>query len=167
MAAFGAEQLVAQRIEHDAGRQLAMLLERDRDRPVRQAVEEVGGAVERVDDPAVVRRAPGLDAALLHDEPVVGTAALELFLDQALGAAVGGGDEVAGSLDRDLELLDLAEVAGEQAGRARRGANHDLEIGGAGHQGLPSVRMARASAASASSVARNSTPVVAASARAV
>ena len=94
-----------------------MLLERDRDRPVRQAVQEVGGAVERVDDPAIVRRAAGLDAALLHDEAVVGAAALELLLDHVLGPPVGGGDEVAGPLDRDLELLDLAEVAGERSGR--------------------------------------------------
>ena len=76
VAALGAEQLVAQGVEDDAGGDLAMLLERDRDRPVRQAVQEVGGAVERVDDPAIVRRAAGLGAALLHDEAVVGPAAL-------------------------------------------------------------------------------------------
>ena len=47
-------------------------------------------------------------------EAVVGPAALQLLLDHLLGAAVGGGDEVARPLDRDLELLDLAEIAGEQ-----------------------------------------------------
>ena len=114
-----------------------MLLERDRDRPVRQAVQEVGGAVERIDDPAIVRRAAGLDAALLHDEAVVGPAALQLLLDHLLGAAVGGRDEVARPLDRDLQLLDLAEIAGEQARGLGGGADHDLETGGAGHQGLP------------------------------
>ena len=94
-----------------------MLLERDRDRPVGQAVQEVGRAVERVDDPAVVRRRRAPSAPLSSSrKAVVGPGAGSAPARILLGAAVGGGDEVARALDRDLELLDLAEVAHEVAG---------------------------------------------------
>ena len=62
------EQLVAHRVEHHAGAPLAG----DRHRPLRVAEEVVGGAVERVDDPAQARRARAVVALLSHDR-VVGT----------------------------------------------------------------------------------------------
>ena len=52
-----------------------------------------------------------LDAALLHEQAVVGPRRVQLVADHLLGLAVGGGDEVARALDRDLQVLDLAEVA--------------------------------------------------------
>ena len=54
-ALLGPEHLVAQRLVDDAGDDLAVALERDRDREMRDAVQEIGGAVERIDDPAVMR----------------------------------------------------------------------------------------------------------------
>ena len=51
-ALLGHEHLVLGRVVDDARHDLALVLEADRDRPVRQAVQEVGGAVERIDDPA-------------------------------------------------------------------------------------------------------------------
>ena len=78
---------------------------------MRDAVEEIGGAVERVDDPAMVRvGALGL-AAFLEQQPVARPGALQLGLQRALGAQIGGRDKIAGPLDRDLQLLDLAEIA--------------------------------------------------------
>ncbi len=85
--------------------------ERDRDREMRHAVQEVGGAVERIHDPGVVGIAARDGAALLHQEAEVRPRLLQLLADRALGFVVGGGDEVARPLGRDLELRDLAEVA--------------------------------------------------------
>jgi hypothetical protein len=42
-----------------------------------------------------------------------------------LGAAIGHGDEVGGTLAADLQLLDLAEVAADARRRLARGALHN------------------------------------------
>jgi hypothetical protein len=94
---FSARKLVLDRVVDDGGGDVAVLLQRDRDRPVRHGVEEVRGAVERVDDPAALGL-PDLLAALLEQHPEVGPGAPELVADHLLGAPVGGGDEVAGPL---------------------------------------------------------------------
>jgi hypothetical protein len=46
-----------------------------------------------------------------------------------LGARVGGADEIRGPFERDLKLLDLAEVAREAASRFPRGADHHIHQG--------------------------------------
>ena len=140
---LGHEQLVAQRIEDDARHDLAVLLERDRDGPVRQGVKEIGGAVDRVDDPAIVLRAAGHGPALLHEKAPVRPGFLEIFADHLLGPPIGRRDEVARALDRDLKLLDLAEIAGEDAGGAHGGPDHHLEIGGACHRPVPAQSLDR------------------------
>src|SRR5262245_29319327 len=53
------EELVAARVvDHRLGDRAAMA-QRDGNRVLRKAVDEVGGAVERIDDPGVVRIAMG------------------------------------------------------------------------------------------------------------
>ena len=78
---------------------------------MRDAVQEVGGAVERIDDPAMMAVAARLDSAFLHQEAVAGPRLASSARSGLLGLEIGGGDEIAGALDRDLELLDFAEVA--------------------------------------------------------
>src|SRR5262249_4457312 len=46
----------------------------------------------------------------------------------------GGADEIARSLDRDLQVLDLAEVALEAARGLAGGGDHHVEEGGAKHR---------------------------------
>jgi hypothetical protein len=53
-----------------AGDDLALPLQRDRDREDRDAVQEVGRAVERIDDPAMLGVVARHLAALLHQEGV-------------------------------------------------------------------------------------------------
>ncbi len=65
-------------------------------------------------------------AALLHQEAVAGARLRQLAVDDVLGFVVGRRDEVAGSLDRYLQLLHLAEVAGEAAPRLAGGGDHDV-----------------------------------------
>jgi hypothetical protein len=45
---------------------------------------------------------------------------------------IGSGDEVAGSFDRNLKLLDLAEIAHEAACRFASSSNHDIHQRGRG-----------------------------------
>ena len=53
LAALGGEQLVIGGVVDDAGDHGAFALEPDRDRKVRDAVQKIQRAVERIDDPAV------------------------------------------------------------------------------------------------------------------
>ena len=76
----------------------------DADRPLRDAEEEVDGAVERVDDPAHAARALAV-AALLPQDAVVGPGGRDPLADQPLGVVVGLGDEVGRrALGRDPQL---------------------------------------------------------------
>src|SRR3546814_12776155 len=52
LALLGKEEVVLDRVVDQAGDHLAALLQGDGDGEVRQAVQEVGGAVEGIDDPA-------------------------------------------------------------------------------------------------------------------
>ena len=52
-ALAGGKQFVALGIEHHGLSKLPVMGERDRNRVLREAVNEVGGAVQRVDDPLV------------------------------------------------------------------------------------------------------------------
>ena len=135
LAALGDEELVCRRVVDHAGDEVALALERDRDREDRDAVQEVGGAVERVDVPGVALVGALDGAAFLHDEAVAGPRLRELLEQRGLGLLVGGGDEVARALDRDLQVLDLAEVALQPAPRLEGGGGHDVHQGGADHRG--------------------------------
>jgi hypothetical protein len=71
LAAFGDEHVVVRRVVGQRGDDRAFALERDRDREVRDAVQEIGGAVERIDDPAVALVGAGAGAAFLAEKAVI------------------------------------------------------------------------------------------------
>ena len=52
-AASRGEQIVAHRVVHHALCHLSLVLQRNRNAVLREAVQEVGGAIERVDDPQI------------------------------------------------------------------------------------------------------------------
>ncbi len=68
-------------------------------------------------DPAVLAVAADDGAAFLHQETVVRPGAGKFLTNDLFGLVVGGGNEVARSLEGDLQLLDLAEVSPEPARR--------------------------------------------------
>ena len=110
---------------------------------MRNAVQEVGGAVEGVHDPAMTPVGAGARTAFLA-EKAVGRPRLGQFLvDDLLGAAIGGGDEIARPLERHLQMLDLAEIALEASPRTARGLDHDVEHGGMQHGGPVPVAAVR------------------------
>ena len=106
---------------------------------LRNAVQEIGGAVERIDDPGVRLVGAFAAAAFLADEAVARTRLVEFRVERLLGAAVGGGDEIRRAFERNLQLLDFAEIALERAARFARGGDHHVEQCGVGHGacGLP------------------------------
>jgi len=73
-------------------------------------------------------------AAFLADEAVAGPRLGEVLVEDFLGALVGERDEVGRPLQRDLEMLDLAEIALEAAAGAARGFDHDIDSGGIQHE---------------------------------
>jgi hypothetical protein len=109
---------------------------------MRHGVHEIGGAVDRVDDPQVGLVGPLDHAALLAQEAVAGAGLHQQFVEGVLGPDVGGGDEVAGALARHLQLRHLAEVAQHRAGGLADRVDHDGNEGrGEGHGGKLLVRL--------------------------
>ena len=129
LAALGDVQLVIGGVVDHAGDDGVLALQADRDRKLRDAVQEVGGAVERIDDPGVALVGAFAAAAFLADEAVARPRLGEVLVQHFLGALVGLGDEVRRPLQRHLQMLDLAEVALEAAAGAARGFHHDVDKG--------------------------------------
>ncbi len=100
LAVLGQPELVLARVVDDAEDQLARVAEGDRDTVVGDAVEEVHGAVDGVDDP--LPRA-GLVAgdAFLAEDGVVGKGGQQVFADGVLALDV--------ELDLDIEFLLLVD----------------------------------------------------------
>ena len=97
------------------------------------AVQEIGGAVERIDDPTMGAVGAFDHAALLHEETVAGPGPGQLGIEDLLGAGIGGADEIGRPFERNLELLDLAEIARQAAARFAGSGEHDGHQGGCGH----------------------------------
>jgi hypothetical protein len=105
----------------------APLLASDRHREHRKAVQEVGRAIERVDDP---HRIPGAACAtFLREEGVSGVGPMDHRDDLALGCAVDLAHEIVPALGGDLDPFDAGEAADDQFARAPRGADGDIEKG--------------------------------------
>src|SRR4029079_9829344 len=108
---------------------LAIALERDGDGEVRYAVQEIGRAVERVDDPAMPAVAGDRLRSFLAEEAEARTRQQQPVAQDALCLQVGAADEVARTFGRHLEILDLAEIALQALGGLERGADHHRDDG--------------------------------------
>ena len=142
-ALLGPEHLVPGRLVDQPGDDLAVALQRDRDGEMRDPVEEIGGAVQRVDNPAVMLVGTFRRAAFLEQQAVAGTRLGQLVAERPLGAQIRGGDELTRTLDRDLQLLDFAEIADQPARRFQRGIGHDVQNGRAHRHDGRSLNTAR------------------------
>src|SRR3984957_11167470 len=127
LAAFGDIEVVIGRIVDQAGDDDAVALQADRNRKLRDAVQEIGGAVERIDDPGVALVGAFARAPFLADEAVTPPRLGEVVVQHLLGALVGQGDEIRRPLQRHLEIFHLAEVTLEAAAGAARGFDHDVD----------------------------------------
>ena len=87
LAALGDIEVVIGRIVDQAGDHGALALQADRNRELRDAVQEIGGAVERIDDPGVALVVAFAGAAFLADEAVARPRLGEIGVQHLLGAA--------------------------------------------------------------------------------
>src|SRR5690606_31137904 len=120
----------------------------ERDGKLWDPVKEVRGAVKRIHDPAVRAIRADLLAALFTQEAVGGARLHQLVPYDLFCLQVRLGDEVAGSLDRDLQVLHLAEIARKRFAGLDGSLNHDVEKSGTSHAGkslkcgrLPRIRL--------------------------
>ena len=95
----------------------------ERDRPVRHAAQEIGGAVDRIDHPQG-RAGPALGAAaFLAEQIVLRIGAAQARAHQVLDRPVGDAHDVLHPLELDLELRAPVEVVErELAGLSGHGA---------------------------------------------
>ena len=102
LSPLGDEHVVDGGIVDDTGDDLPLPHQGDRDAEDRDAVEKIGGAVERIDVPGVALVGALDRAALFHHEAVARPRLGQFLEDDLLGLLVGQGDEIAGTLDRNL-----------------------------------------------------------------
>src|SRR6185369_8930256 len=98
------------------------ILEADQRGPDRHVADEVLGAVDRIDDPAVLLVADG--AELLAEEPVRRKRAAEHLADRLLGTLVSLGHRRGVRLQRDVEagaVVLQRDLAGGARSLDRRG----------------------------------------------
>ena len=119
-AAERREELLADGIVNQPEEELVVAGERDRDREVRVAVGEVGGAIERVDVPAMAV-ATGAAGGLLGMDAVLREGGRYHVDDQPLGFSIDRGHEVHLTLEGDVLPIPVAR-ANERAGTGRRRA---------------------------------------------
>ena len=103
-ARFRAEHFIAGGIDDHAADQFARALQRESDVEHRESVSEVGGAVQRIDIPAILggSRVP---AAFLGDDRVRGKVALQALDDQPFAGAVGLGDQIVFALELEAVVV--------------------------------------------------------------
>ena len=94
---------------------------------MRNAVDEVGGAVQRVDDPKEVAGG-GRVAALLGQDAVARELPEDGLLDGLLGLAVDAGDKVILPLAFDVAGFQVAEPASNHVGRLLRRPHRDPQV---------------------------------------
>jgi hypothetical protein len=118
---------------HDAGEQAVAVQGGDRNGVARQPVEEVGRAVDGVDEPLDPARARAV-GTLLADDGVVGPRREQTLDDERLRAAVELGHHVGGGrLGGDVVQTTLAAIARERAGLDGETAGERDQLGGGGH----------------------------------
>ena len=88
-------------------------------------MHEVGGAVERVDDPDDFVVAGG--AAFLGEDGVVGVQPADGLDDVGFGGLVDLGDEVVAALALDLDGFEARDGADDDVAGAARGFDRDIE----------------------------------------
>ena len=131
-AGLGGEQLLLDRVEHHAELQPTAPAQGDRHRVVRHAEQEVGSAVERVDQPLELGLRVRFRRALLGADGVLRVGAAQPLRDRPFGLAVGAADEVVRALALDLQAVGEVVVADDDAPGRPGGVDGDVQQGAHG-----------------------------------
>ena len=123
-AARGREQLLPGRVVNDAVLHAAVDLDADRNAKDRKAVQEIGRAVQRINDPDDVRFATG--TRFLGEDGVLGVVPANGLDDRSLGRTVRFTDEVVVTLGLDPDGVELGNLSHQQI--ARTACGHDRHV---------------------------------------
>src|SRR5271168_677442 len=94
LSSLGDEHVVVRRIVNDAGHDLPLAFQRNRNGEMRDRVQKVGRRIERIDMPGVTLVGSFDAPALLHDEAVAWTRPGEIRVEALLGPLVGKTDKI-------------------------------------------------------------------------
>ena len=125
-AARCGEEVVARRIVDDGLLHDALVRERDRHAVVREAVDEVGRAVERIDDPLELRLAIRF-AGFFGEDGVIGIGGVQRLDDGGFGRLVDFRHEVVVLFLADLDAVQIERRAVDDLSGAARGLDSDIE----------------------------------------
>ena len=94
-----------------------LFLDGDADSEMRNAMQEVAGAVERIDNPPGLVLVPFDHTGFFHHESPIRPCGEKFVVDGAFGDPIRLRYEVCRPLMADLKVLDLAKVATQAATR--------------------------------------------------
>jgi hypothetical protein len=131
----GREEVVAAGVVDDGLLDLAAHGQRNADAIDGEAVNEVGGAVQRIDDPDAIRILGSMLAArFLGQDPVLGIGGEQGFDDRLFAGVVDFGDEVVDLLLRDTDRFDVERGAVDDRTGGPGGLDghveHGVQVGG-------------------------------------
>ncbi len=140
----GVEQIVARRVVDDGLLHHATVCQRDRHAVHGEAVDEVGRAVQRVDDPDIFGMLGAMRAArLFGEDAVVGIGLEKRFDDGFFSHLVHLGHEVIGRLGVDLQDVEVHRCAiddrASSAGRLDGDVEHRMVSGLQRHARIPAT----------------------------
>src|SRR5260221_14412380 len=101
-AAFGDEHFLVRGIVNKPGHDSVFALECHRNGKMRNAMQEIGGAVERVDNPGMGFVGAFAVAAFFAEKSIAGSRLYEFGVKLLLGTTIGRRHEIGGPLERDL-----------------------------------------------------------------
>ena len=78
---------------------------------MRDAVEKIAGAIQRIDDPARLGRVALDHSALFQHEAPIGPHCQQLVIQRPLGSLIGLRHEIRRALAGDLQMLDFTKIA--------------------------------------------------------
>ena len=128
----GGEFFLANRIQNHSVFQATAILACDADSKVRNATEEVGGAVQRIDDPQVLfafDAGTGVQAGLFTLDRVVRVSLAQGVDDFLFSGAINLGYVILGVFFVDLDGIQALDGAEDQLTGAAGGAQRDIQHG--------------------------------------
>src|SRR5580692_11407533 len=123
--ARGGEDLLPHRVVDHADLQFALMLDRDRYRKHRETVQEIGGAIQWIDDPD--RLILTAAATLLGQNGMIGIELVDDLDDLAFGRTVDFADVVVTAFGADFQAVQPYQGANNDFAGATCGAHGNIE----------------------------------------
>ncbi|MNE10063.1 hypothetical protein D3C80_1027620 [compost metagenome] len=128
----GGEFFLANRVQNNSVLKTTAVFAGDADSEVRNAAQEVGGAVQRIDDPQVLfafDAGAGVHAGLFTQDRVIRVRLAQGVDDFLFGGAIHLGYVILGVFFVDLDGIQALDGAEDQFTGAAGGAQRDIQHG--------------------------------------